>query len=64
MRRHRAARREALALIDRHGDQAAIHAAMEADATLEDGDLDGAARRRLVVVAINVLRDLPAGTVH
>jgi hypothetical protein len=33
-----------MALIDRHGDQAAIHAALNADAMLEAGDLHGAAQ--------------------
>ncbi|MCK5275387.1 MAG: hypothetical protein KAR37_12105 [Alphaproteobacteria bacterium] len=57
--------RSALALIDRHGDQAAIHAAMEADAMLEAWDLDGAAHWRRVVAAVNDLQDAaPAATVH
>ena len=30
-------------LIDQHGDEAAIQAAIEADAMLDKGDLDGAA---------------------
>lgn len=33
----------AKALVDQHGDDAAIHAAMRADELLDEGDLDGAA---------------------
>ncbi len=33
--------RAANELIEQHGDDAAIHAAMKADAMLETGDLDG-----------------------
>jgi hypothetical protein len=43
----------ALALIDRHGDQATIYAAMEADERLDAGDMDRAAFWRRVVAAIN-----------
>lgn len=35
--------RSARLLIDQHGDEAAIHAAMKADEFSERGDLDGAA---------------------
>lgn len=56
--------RFALALIDPHGDQAAIYAAMEADERLDAGDLNRAAFWRQVVVAIGELQDAPAGTVH
>jgi hypothetical protein len=38
----------AFQLIAEHSDQAAIHAAMEADARLEAGDTDGAAHWRMV----------------
>jgi hypothetical protein len=38
--------------LEQHGDQAAIHAAMEADARLEAGDLDGAATWRMVLRAV------------
>ncbi len=37
--------RSAKLLIDQHGDEAPIHAAMQADAMLDKGDLDGAADR-------------------
>ena len=57
--------REALALIDRHGDQAAIHVAMEVDVMLKAGDMDGAAHWHLIVAAINKMQDAtPAGTMH
>ena len=47
--------RSAKLLIDQHGDEAPIHAAMEADAMLDKGDLDGAAVWRRIVGAINEL---------
>ena len=54
--------RSAKLLIDQHGDEAAIHAAMKADAMLDKGDLDGAAVGRRIVTAINeLLADAPAG---
>ena len=56
--------RTALDCMERRGDQAAIHAAMEADERLDAGDLDRAAFWRRVVAAIGDLRDAPAGTVH
>ncbi len=49
-------------LIEKHGDEAPIHAAMRADAMLDKGDLDGAAVGRRIVTAINeLLADAPAG---
>lgn len=42
-------------LIDQHGDEAPIHAAMRADELLDKGDLDGAAVWRRIVGAINEL---------
>ncbi len=54
--------RAANELIDQHGDEAPIHAAMKADAMLETGDLDGAAVWRRIIGAINeLLADAPAG---
>ncbi len=54
--------RSAKLLIDQHGDEAPIHAAMQADAMLDTGDLDGAAVWRRIVTAINeLLADAPAG---
>ncbi len=38
--------RSAQLLIDQHGDEAPIHAAMQADAMLDKGDLDGVAADR------------------
>ena len=49
-------------LIDRHGDEAPIHAAPQADAMLDKGDLDGGAVWRRIVSAVNeLLADAPAG---
>ena len=48
--------RSAKLLIDKHGEWAAIQAALEADAMLDKGDLDGAAVWRRVVAAINELQ--------
>ncbi len=48
--------RSAHALIERHGDAAAIEAAMKADAMLEKGDLDGAAVWLRFVAAINEMQ--------
>ncbi len=47
--------RSAKLLVDQHGDDATIHAAMQADAMLEKGDLDGAAVWRRIVSAVNAL---------
>ena len=53
--------RSAHALIQRHGDAAAIEAAMKADAMLDKGDLDGAAVWRRIVAAVNdIQREEPA----
>ena len=52
--------RSAKLFVDRHGDEAPIHAAMQADAMLEKGDLDGAAVwRRIVRAAEELLADKP-----
>ena len=49
-----------LLVIDQHGDEAPIHADIEADAMLDQGDLDGAAVWRRIVSAINgLLADKP-----
>ncbi len=48
--------RTAKLLVDQHGDMAPIHAAMNADAMLAKGDLDGAAVWRRIVAAINELQ--------
>ncbi len=47
--------RAAFDCLERHGDTAPIFAAMEADALLEAGDLDGAATWRRVVKVIHDL---------
>ncbi|MCH7936252.1 MAG: hypothetical protein IH994_04060 [Proteobacteria bacterium] len=48
--------RSAKLLIDRHGDDAPIHAAMRADQMLEQGDLDGLATWNRILRAIEELR--------
>ena len=53
--------RSAHALIQQHGDEAAIQAAMQEDAMIEKGDLDGAAVWRRIVNAVEELqREEPA----
>ncbi len=49
--------RSAKLLIDQHGNDASIHAAQEADACLEKGDLDGKAVWMGVIRAIKELLD-------
>ncbi len=44
-------------LIDQHGEDAPIHAAMQADKCLEAGDLDGKAVWMRVIGAIKTLLD-------
>lgn len=57
--------RSAKMLIDRHGADAAVHAAMRADKMLDAGDLDGAAVWRRIVAAIEDLQKTePGGAVH
>lgn len=57
--------RSAKLYIDQHGDQAALQAAMQADALLEAGDMDGAATWRKVIAAIEILQPTePVGTTH
>ena len=48
--------RSAQLLVDQHGDEAPIFAAMEADAMLDKGDLDGAAVWRRIVRAVEELQ--------
>ncbi len=48
---------------ERHGDKAPIHTAMEADACLEAGDMDGATHWRLVRRAIRGMVE-PEGSTH
>ncbi len=47
--------RTAKLLVDNHGDEAPIHAAMNADAMLAKGDMGGAAMWRRVIKAIEEL---------
>ncbi|MCZ6453108.1 MAG: hypothetical protein O6909_02600 [Alphaproteobacteria bacterium] len=57
--------RTAKLYINQHGDQAAIQAAMQSDALLEAGDLDGAATWRRIIKAIEVLQATePDETTH
>ncbi len=44
--------RTAKLLVDKHGAEAPIHAAMKADAMLDKGDMDGAATWRRVIKAV------------
>ena len=54
-------RRAGHALIQQHGEAAAIEAAFRADAMLDKGDLDGAAVWRQIVAAVNeIQREEPA----
>lgn len=55
--------RSANLLIEQHGGEAAIHAAMRADELLEAGDVDGAAVWRRIVLAVNkLLSEVPEGS--
>ncbi len=47
--------RAAKLYIDQHGDQAALQAAIRADAQLAAGDMDGAATWRKIIKAIETL---------
>ncbi len=49
--------RTAKLLVDKHGAEAPIHAAMKADAMLERGDMDGRAVWLRVVRAVKELLD-------
>ena len=49
--------RTARLLIDQHGDEAPIHAAMRADELLAAGDLDGQAVWKRIIRAIKELQD-------
>ncbi len=49
--------RSAKPLIDQHGEDAPIHAAMQADKRMEAGDLDGCAVWKRVIQAIKELLD-------
>ena len=53
--------RSAHALIQRHGSEAAILAAMRADELMDAGDLDGAAVWRRIVAAIKEMQRVEPG---
>ena len=57
--------RAAKLLLDQHGDEAAIHAAMRADDLMAVGDMEGAATWKRILGAIDVLaRRRNGGPVH
>ncbi len=58
--------RAANLLVERHGPEATIHAAMNADAMLDRGDLDGQRVRLRIILAIEELlqRQPKAGEVQ
>lgn len=57
--------RTAQLLIEQHGDEASIHAAMRADELMDRGDMDGRAVWLRIIDAINDLQAMqPAGSVH
>lgn len=56
--------RAAKLYIDQHGDQAALQAAMQSDALLEAGDMDGAATWRKIIRAIEVMQATEADGVR
>ncbi len=53
--------RSAKLLIDQHGDEAPIHAAMRADAMLDKGDLDGQVVWMRILEAIKELLNTRPG---
>ena len=53
--------RTANILVEQHGTEAPIHAAMKADAMLEKGDLDGQRGRLRILAAVNELLDTRPG---
>ncbi len=57
--------RAAKLYIDNHGDQAVVQAAMQADAQLAAGDMEGAAMWRRIIKAIeDLLATKPDGVTH
>ncbi len=53
--------RSANSLVDQHGEDAPIHAAMRADAMLEAGDLDGYGAWRRILRAVEELQRVEPG---
>ena len=57
--------RSANLYIDQHGDQAVLQAAMQTDALLKAGDMDGSAKWRKIIKAIEVMQATePDGSLH
>ena len=59
--------RSAQVLVKQHGQDAPIHAAMQADAMLDKGDLDGYAAWKRILRAVEELQRAepgPSGEVH
>ena len=57
--------RAAKLYVDQNGDQAALQAAMQSDALLEAGDLEGAATWRKIIKVIEVMQATePDGVMH
>lgn len=57
--------RSAKLYIDQHGEQAALQAAIQADALLEAGDMDGTATWLKIIKAIEVMQATePEGPRH
>ncbi len=57
--------RAAKPYIDQHGDQAVVQAAMQADAQLAAGDMEGAAMWRRIIKAIeDLLASEPEGLTY
>ena len=54
--------RSAKLLVDRHGAEAPIHAAMRADAMLDKGDMEGRAGWLRILQAIRELLDTRSGS--
>ena len=53
--------RAAKLVVDQHGDEAPIHAAMRADELFEAGDMEGCATWKRILGAIDVLRRRRSG---
>ena len=53
--------RSANSLVDQHGEDAPIHAAMRADAMLDKGDLDGVSVWKRILRAVEVLQRTERG---
>ena len=57
--------RSAKLYVDQHGEQAVLQAAMQSDALLDAGDLEGAVTWRKIIAAIEVLQATePDGATH